>query len=677
MLPIVLFGVVGTVMLAVSHAGKPSSSIEAENGTISGCASSIRDTTASNSGAVKFGNCSSSNPDDPSNLDASGATIPDTDYAIPTGAIFMSTTGSDSNAGTQSAPVKTLNKAVSLVPSGGTIVVRGGTNASPAIYRDWYYSYNSNLRTDTFGVISKPVTIQAYPHEKAWFDGTDVEPTANWTSDGAGHWYMNWDTPSFCGTLPSATTSNYYGTSLTSQNIGATGNTTNGPCVWRDSSLDPSNPMAGDPQMVFIDGTYVHEVSSLSAATSGNFYYDWTNKRIYIATDPSGHTVELAARPMAMQLNGTDSKVLGLGFRRYATHVYTNNPGAIYVGAQGETFANDVFTKNAGTAMQLAKARDATINRSIFAFNGGTGIFGGSDGGAGGLDNTVIENSVFNNNNTELFWTSCSYSCAAAGIKLAYMDGFTIKDNIIENNLKEALGVWCDVACRGGVYVYNDVHNNGNAGIFYEISDTGIIASNLSYNNGGPGIRLGSANTKIFNNTLVNNGGEDVWVYDDYRSPDHPDTANTGATHVGPDTVGTQYANNVVASSGTINSYTGTRTDYTNTQPSQFFDLLDYNAYWRSSSSSQVFTHWADASATTDFTSVSSFTAAHSPLDSHSIDLTGGTDPFFVSAATGNYQLRSGNQAGTGTTIPSDVLTALGLRSGTNLPKGAITWPGE
>jgi hypothetical protein len=670
-----------TLLIRVFASGSPIA-FEAESGSLSGCATNVTDAGASAGQATKFSACSIGSLNDPMNLDSSGATIPDSSYNLPTGAVFMATTGSDSNTGTISSPVKTLDHAIAIIPSGGTIIVRGGTDASPSVYRDWYSSWNANIAAATFGVVTKTITLQAYPHEKAWFDGTDVESAASWTNDGSGHWSMAWNTPSFCGTLPTATTSNYYSTSLQSQNIGATGNTISGPCVWKDSSLDSTNPMAGDPQMVFAGGTYEHEATTLSAATGGAFYYDWVNKRIYISTDPASTTIELAARPMAMQLNGAGSKILGLGFKRYASHVYANNSGVIYAGAGSQTYENDVFTQNAGSALSLAKPAGSLVNHTVFARNGGGGIGGNGSRGSGNADNTVISNNVLNGNNAELFWTGCSYSCAASNIKLNNMVGFTIQNNVIENGKGSALGAWCDIACTDGKFIDNTVHNNGSAGLLYEISDTGTIASNLIYKNGGAGIRVASAHTKIYNNTVVGNNTTgsyqgNLWIYDDPRTPSNPDTANTGAPAVGPDTTALEYANNIISGSGRLNQYQGA-SGSTNTEPDTFFNLLDYNAYWRSTGPTQSLVHWVNTlSGTTDFTSSAALNAAHAPLDAHSIDLTSTSDPFFVNAASDDYHLRTGNQAGTGTTIPSDVLAALGLSSDNNLPKGAINWPGK
>lgn len=388
---------------------------------------------------------------------------------------------------------------------------------------------------------------------------------------------------------------------------------------------------------------------------------------------------------MAMQLNGAGSKVLGLGFRRYASHQYPNNPGAIYAGER-QTFENVVFTQQAGLSLMFGKPKDGVVNRAVFVDNGGTGLGGtgsNTSKGPSGQDNLVIQNSIFRNNNAEKFWTGCNYSCGYGAIKLAKMVGFVLRSNLIEDTRGGGLGAWCDMGCTNGRYLYNVVRNNGGAGILHEISDTGLIASNLVYGNGGAGIRVCSANTKIYNNTVVDNGRGgsyvqgNVWIYDDSRSASNPDTANTGASVLGPDTVKLEYANNVLVSDNRMNNIQGTSTASTNTVPSQFFDVLDYNAYYRSTGANQVLVRWSSPEGTVDFKSVSAFTAAHAKLDAHSVDISSGGDPFFVDGASGDYRLRQDHKAGEGGNVPADVAQALGLSSGTVVPKGAISWPGK
>jgi hypothetical protein len=574
-------------------------------------------------------------------LDHTGATIPDTNYAIPAGTIFLATTGSDGNAGTQAAPVRTLARATTLVPSGGTIVVRGG------LYRD------GGLRQ------SKPFTIQPYPHEQVWFDGTDVQPTANWTSDGNGHWSMAWSTPSFCD-------GKYYNLPYNAQ---ASNNS--GPCTHFDMYGDPAYPAAGDPQMVFIDGAYIHEVTSLAAATGANFFYDWTNKRIYIATNPSGHTIELASRPSAMILTGAGTKVRGLGFKRYATneHPSTLTSVAVYSSGTSVTFENDVFKQMAGGALHAAP-RDARIATSVFVANGYNGLGSNGSQGSGGTDSLVIDGNVFNGNNAEHYGKNCSASCGQAGVKLGHMVGFTAKNNVFENNV-DAHGFWCDLACSKGVMVNNVARNNGRSGIMYEVSDTGIIASNLVYGNGNFGIRTCSANTKIYNNTVVGNGNANIWNYDDPRS-----YGVNGWTDVGPDTRNVEIVNNIISGTSIAVRSEGKLTT-PNTVPAQFYSAVDYNAYYRASGVGQVLHHWVPPTNPVSYTSLSTFTAAKG-FESHSTDVASGTDPFFVDGANGNYTVRTTSTAyHTGRALPADVAGALGLTTTTIVSRGAIRWPGN
>lgn len=664
---VVVIGVaaMGTTWLLISKAATPTASVTASSGNVTGCASKIVNSSASTGSAVKFTTCNTMSP---LTLDASGATIPDSDYAIPAGSVYMATTGSDTNAGSATAPVKTINRAVALVPSGGTIVIRAGT------YRDWY-----NNGAGGFGVITKPVTIQAYPHEQVWFDGSDVM-ASGWTSDGAGHWYVPWSTPSFCN-------GKYYTYSYDNQSAA-----NSGPCSHYDmyySSAGTSvKTAAGDPQMAFINNVAQHEVTSLAAATAGNFYYDWANKRLYISTDPSGKTVELAARPMALQLNGAGSKLLGIGFKRYASNEYNNNTGVVvYAGAGSQTYENLDFTLNAGGGLGLyGTPVNQVVNHSVFAGNGFDGIEGNGNSTSGTADGMIVENSVLNNNNSEGYGYFCSTSCSQAGMKLAHMVGFTVKNNIVTNNTN-ANGVWCDEDCRAGVFV-NNVASNNTTGIYYEVSSGGIIASNLLVGNSKNGIAVGSASTKVYNNTLVNNAGYGIWIYDDPRW-----SGFLEGTQIGPDTIHASVVNNVISYGGgkALVAQRSCLVTPPSTGPDTpgYFDAYDYNSYYRSGGPGQALIAWYDTASNNTgtcpayglpsegYSTLAALSAAKG-WEKHGNDITSGGDPFFTSLSGGNYTIRSDSVAyHSGTVIPADVMSALGLPSGTGYSRGAISWPGN
>ena len=90
---------------------------------------------------------------------------------FPPGALFVSPGGNDSAAGSQAAPFRTLGAAVAKAKAGGTVVLRAG-------------SYNESVVVP----FNKPLTIQAYPKEAVWLDGS--VPVSSWQRSGSG-----WSTP--------------------------------------------------------------------------------------------------------------------------------------------------------------------------------------------------------------------------------------------------------------------------------------------------------------------------------------------------------------------------------------------------------------------------------------------------------------------------------------------------
>jgi parallel beta-helix repeat protein len=428
--------------------------------------------------------------------------------------------------------------------------------------------------------------------------------------------------------------------------------------------------------MVFVNGAYVHEVTALAQVKPGTFFYDWAAKKLYIASDPRTNTVELAARPSMLLAGGTTTvNLLGIGVRRYATNEYSNNTtAAVTLRGPGSVIENSVVTQMAGGGAEVS-SRAGVIRHSVLVDNGFDAI--GSNGNSQKTppidDGLLVEGNYIARNNTERFGTSCTASCGQAGMKIAHMDGFTFRGNVVEDN--NGHGVWCDLDCSNGVIVDNVVRRNAQSGIFYEVSDTGIIASNVVVANRGYGIRVGSANTKIYNNTVVDNrnaGG--IWIFDDGRS-----YGVKGITDVGPDTVNVEIGNNVVSDSlntNTLVRYQKAPTGSPNTAPEQFFTVLDGNAYYRAAGAGQVVVRWLSTTSA-NYRSVAAFAAARG-WDQHSIDVAGGPDPFFVDAVGGDFTIRADSPAlGAGMALPQDVADAIGVAPDAGQNLGALVWAGQ
>ncbi len=81
-----------------------------------------------------------------------------------TGCYFVSSTGNDTGAGTETSPFRTIARGVSALGAGGTLYIRGGT-------------YHEQVYVSKSGTASGPITIESYPGEEAVIDGQFTLPS--------------------------------------------------------------------------------------------------------------------------------------------------------------------------------------------------------------------------------------------------------------------------------------------------------------------------------------------------------------------------------------------------------------------------------------------------------------------------------------------------------------------
>ncbi|GAA1661625.1 right-handed parallel beta-helix repeat-containing protein [Catellatospora bangladeshensis] len=84
----------------------------------------------------------------------------------PTNALYVATSGNDANAGTLSAPLRTVQRAVDLAQAGYTIYLRGGT-----------YAPSTNIQLLKNGTSSQPITLRSYNGERVVIDGENMPYT--------------------------------------------------------------------------------------------------------------------------------------------------------------------------------------------------------------------------------------------------------------------------------------------------------------------------------------------------------------------------------------------------------------------------------------------------------------------------------------------------------------------
>lgn len=390
---------------------------------------------------------------------AGSAAVGSATYTVPSGAVFASPSGNDSAAGSQSAPVKTVTRALALVAAGGTIVLRGG-------------SYNESLQ------IFKRVTIQNYPGEAVWLDGTT--PVSGWVKDGStwrkDGWTVRFDhSPTYSKGAPDMSGD------------------------WR--MIDSTAPLAAYPDQVWVGGSRLAQVANKSLVTSGKFYFDESTSKLYVGSDPAAGAVASNLQ-YAINVRADGVTVRGIGIRRYATSVW--QMGSVTLEKPNATLEN-VFVSESATTGISALSSGITLNKVTSQSNGMLGIH------ANNADNVKLTSVLVKNNNTELFHVGP----VAGGLKITKSRGVTVTNSSFSDN--NGHGFWEDQSVYNSLFAGNDFLRNAQYGLFLEISAKAIVADSLIMNNGREGLLVNNfSNAQIWNNTIIGNA-RPIWLAQDSR----------------------------------------------------------------------------------------------------------------------------------------------------------------
>lgn len=419
----------------------------------------------------------------PSFVPPGSMAIGTTSYDIPdTNVVYVSPFGNDSFSGAVDAPVRTLQHACDIAASTGTVVMRAGT-------------YHEKVSW------SKNLTIQNYPGETVWLDGTST--LGGFTNVGSGQWRA----PYTVAFDRSPTTDR-----------GADDNPTPG---W--GYINASFPYAAWPDQVWMDNIRLTQVGSLGELGPGKFYvqgtytggtttpsvtgtnrYMFTGQYLYLGSDPSGKTVRVSDLNQAMTGTGV-STVRGIGIRRYAPSVC--DFGMVRLYKEGSVMENCFVQESSTYGMSMIRA-NSTVRHVTVSNCGFTGIHGNQ------ADNMLVEWSVMENNNSESF----NQSPAAAGIKVTRMRHFTFRYNIVRGN--NANGMWCDESVYDIKVYGNAFYSGGKHGVTLELCGTALVTNNIVYQNAGIGIYLNNVDHgRVWNNTCLENGSSDVNFNHDSRAP--------------------------------------------------------------------------------------------------------------------------------------------------------------
>lgn len=388
--------------------------------------------------------------------------LPRTDYPIPPGSVFVSPTGADSAAGTRSAPLRTLTAAVRAADPDDTVVLREGT------YRE------------RVGMIRKRLTIQPYPGERVWFKGSRI--IRDWQPAGRQWQHTGWR-PDLCDD-----------------------------CHHPDI-VDDEHPLAGRPQMVFLDGRPLRQVGSRDAVGPGTFYADTERHAVLIGDDPDGRLVEVTADDHLLQFDGpaaAGSMLRGVGVAQYGSNQDYGARGAmVVVNAADVTVARSTFAHSASTGLAVFQPGGRVVDSTLVG-NGLVGLL------ANRADGLRITGSRFAGNNAERF-TLRGPAVGAAGAKITRTRRPYVADNRFTGNL--ATGWWCDLGCTDATVVRNVADGNLGHGLYYEVSSRAVLASNVLAGNRRFGVKVSSSDrVRLYHNTFTGNGTS-IGLFNDPRDP--------------------------------------------------------------------------------------------------------------------------------------------------------------
>jgi len=509
--------------------------------------------------------------------------------AAAAGVIYVAPNGSDSAAGTIAAPYRTINRAVSAASTGDTIILRGG------VYRESVVIYGKAIR------------LQSAPGERAVMEG--ARPVPGFTASG-GDWYAGGWTTEF--------------------------QRNTGPMVLA------SNPAAGYPDQVFLDGTPQRQVLSRGAVVPGTFYHDTAADRLWIGSDPSGKLVEASEMSFALYFNKAHgSRLTDITVRRYGTE--GRHMAAIRMYSDNVVVSGVKSELNAYTGLS-AIGNGIVVRDSTFKDNGYIGLHGHL------IKTFVVERvSIFGNNKAGF-----DPHHSAAGMKVTNSTGITVRDSDISRN--NGPGIWTDLSVKYVSLVRNLTEYNGRSGIEIELSSSVNAVGNVAVGNGEAGIWvLESQDVQVFHNALYGNRRE-IWVEEGPR-------AEVQNVWIRNNILGLGRAGSPALFN--VDDWTAERSAV------QMNVTSDYNAFWLPPSSpTKNISRWARWPQPLAYGST---LAAHQQVtgqDTHSIWSTAPSNPYVRDAASGDYRAPVG--APIGAPVEAAMAWQVGVASGTRLPIGPV-----
>ncbi len=353
---------------------------------------------------------------------AGATSLGSTNYAIPTDGrpvyYVDSASGDDSNAGSLGSPKKTVGATVNAYKSQGsssqpvTIILREGLYEEGDIQPgNGYY-----------------ITLQAYPYETVWFDGS-LAFSGSWTNNGNGTWTRAYTAPAI-------------------------------PSVGVDI-LD-GYAQAHYPDMIFVNGTELWQIADNATPAAGQFSVNRSGNTVTIAENPSGKSIRYANESRLL-FSGSQVNFYGIGVRRYSGASSTSSYTTLYFGgtSAGTVIENCLFTQIGRSVLSFTKV-DCRVTKCTITDVNQRGI------GANTANNLIIEECLIEKVNRGLW----KMQPQTGAIKITAARNTIVRHCILRDAASGAL-LWWDVSCTQ-CYVY-DCLLDGQSSVNGLLVETGIV----------------------------------------------------------------------------------------------------------------------------------------------------------------------------------------------------------
>lgn len=428
-----------------------------------------------------------------------GAAIPGTaHYPVPAdgSARWVSPSGTDTpTAGSQAAPWRTLEYALSRIQAGQTIILAAG------VYHEGR-AFTSAASNETRGYIAlqvtqSDVTIQSAPGAEVWLDGSTVLPSTGFTADAAA-----WSTPytplrrdlySWASVYPPSVdnfTDHEQGwPSLDSQQA-----------YWGyvDYELYPT---AGWPERLWIDGVEQTQIGTLGDLAPGRFYASPYTNRLYLAVNPAGHEVRITRWQTLLNSLAAGFTLRGIGIRRYAATL--PQFGVVKLHRPDAALENVLFEGISGKALSVLGDPNTTngsnrtrIERCTFQGISQLGLH------IDQCDDIAVSDCRFTDCNTGRF----NAAPEAGGWKATRVRNLTVT-RCLHQDIWRAKGGWLDVDVNKVTLASNHFVRCGQRGIVYELCRDVLDIDSVHIGHGAEAIVFqDSENGQVWNASIYDVG---------------------------------------------------------------------------------------------------------------------------------------------------------------------------